>query len=50
MPSPKTTMHPPAIRYETESRIKNIQTANQNLAWIITEERKIKEEKNLRKQ
>jgi hypothetical protein len=45
MPSLKTTTHPPAIRYETESRIKNIKTANQNLAQIIMEERKIKGEK-----
>jgi len=45
MPSPKTTTHPPTIRYETESQIENIETANQNLARIIMEERKIKEEK-----
>jgi hypothetical protein len=40
MPSPKTTTHPPAIRYETESRIKNIEMANQNLAQIIMDEEK----------
>jgi hypothetical protein len=44
MTSPKTTTHPPAIRYETKSRIKNIETANQNLAQIIMEKRKIKGE------
>ena len=45
MPSPKTMTHPLAIRYETESRIENIETAFQNLAQIIIEERKIKGEK-----
>jgi hypothetical protein len=45
MPSPETMTHPPAIWYETESRIKNIEMANQNLALIIIEERKIKGEK-----
>ena len=44
MSSPKMTTHPPVIRYETESRIENIETASQNLAQIM-EERKIKGEK-----
>ena len=37
--------HPPVIRYETESRIENIEMANQNLAQIIMEETKINGEK-----
>jgi len=45
MPSPKTMTHPLATQYEIESRIENIETANQNLAEIIMEERKIKGEK-----
>jgi hypothetical protein len=46
MPSPKTTSHPLAIWYETKNRIKNIETADQNLAQIIVEKRKIKGEKS----
>jgi hypothetical protein len=45
MPSPKTMTHPLAIRYEAESWIETIETANQNLAQNIVEERKIKGEK-----
>jgi hypothetical protein len=45
MPSSKTTVHPPVIRYEIESQVENIEAANQNLAQIIMEERKIKGEK-----
>jgi hypothetical protein len=45
MPSPKTTTHPPSIWYEAESQIKTIERANQNLALIIVEKRKIKKNK-----